>query len=177
PRLRHHAALRDVHGQGRQRGPRGRRGRQDPGHLRRQGHHRPPPRPARRFGQGGRHPPEPRPHRLGPRLRQPRGLRRQVRPPPRPPRDGREHQALRRPSARVARSVDRRRPARHHRRPRQRPDLQGHGPHPRARTAPRRRRRRAWRPGRQDRVLGRGGFGGGVARGRERRASGGELRI
>ncbi|CAA9474526.1 MAG: Phosphopentomutase, partial [uncultured Rubrobacteraceae bacterium] len=177
PRLRHHPALRDVHGQDQKRGPRGRGRRQDPGHLRRQGHHGTSPGPARRRRQNGRHPRCPRSHRVRPRLRQPRGLRRQVRPPPRPAGHGREHKTLRRPPARAARRDDRRRPAHRHRRPRQRPDLQGNRPHPRAGAAARGRRRRATRPRGPDRLFGRRGFYRGVDGCREGRSSGGELRV
>ena len=66
-----------------------RRRRQDPGHLRRQGHHGAPPCPAGRQRQSRRHPGSPGPRGVRPHLRQPRRFRRQVRPPPRPRRHGR----------------------------------------------------------------------------------------
>ena len=70
-------------------------------------------------------------------------------------------------------ALDRRRPHDHHRRPRQRPDVQGHRPYPRARPAPRRRHRAA-RSRRQRRLLRCGCHRGGVARRRQRRTAGRE---
>ena len=67
-----------------------------------------------------------------PHLRQLRRLRHALRPPPRRRRLRPRARGLRRPPPRDLRAPAARRPPRHHRRPRQRPDLARHRPHPRA---------------------------------------------
>ena len=88
PRLRHHSPARYLSRPHRSSRSRGRRGRQGTGRLRRQGHHAAPPRQPRRRGEGRRRTRSPRASRIWSDLRQPRGLRREVRPPPRPERHG-----------------------------------------------------------------------------------------